>query len=110
MWIGQLKFSHEEKHWPDELFQGVKHLLLDDEFLEAGTSWHLPKVMAQSWDELTDHQREEFAAMLPTAFDKFADTNGPFVVAEILGERYANEAAYRAFDQLSRTARLPHRA
>ena len=70
----------------------------------------LSNVVAQCWDELTDRQREDLAAVWPIVFDRFADWMGAFVVAEILGERYANDAAYRTLDQLSRTARIPHRA
>ena len=64
-------------------------MMLDDEFLGVAASWHLPRFVAQSWDALTDHQREQFAAILPTAFDKFADTNGAFAVASSsVGSRF----------------------
>ena len=110
MWIGQLDLCHDEVQWPSELYEHVKGLLADAQVLSIGTSWHLAKFVSASWDEITEEQRQGLAPIWPVVFDRFADWMGAFVIAEILGERYANDDAFRELDQLSRTARMPHRA
>jgi len=89
--------------WPDDFFAGVISLLQDDEFLGLEESWQITYFINGNWEELSSTQRLELRAVLVTAFAKYKDLTGAFVTAEILGERYGDEAALNDLIQLGRT-------
>jgi hypothetical protein len=110
--LGQLEFFIvEEGAWHDELFSGVRHLLADPGFLAVQTSFRLARLLSENWNDLSIEQRTDIRPLLAGSFDKFADWMGAFVVAEIFGERYADEAAFTVLDDLSSSAAtIPARA
>ena len=99
-----------EAPWSDGLFMGVVDLLRDEKFLRLEVSWKLIKLLERHWENLGSLQQDQMLAVLTSCFDKFQDRMGAFLVAEILGERYASEDAFNRLDVLSKQARLPHRA
>jgi hypothetical protein len=99
-----------EEPWSDALFEGVASLLRDEQFLRLEASWKLAELFIRHWNNLAAHQRDQLRELLPTCFDKFQNWMGAFLVADLLGERYADEGALSSLDALSRQARLPHRA
>lgn len=106
--IGDLEFFVvEAEGWPGDLFDGVSRLLGDPAFLGIPTSYRLARLLNENWNELTSPQRNAMRPLLTSAFDKFGDCMGVFVVAEILGDRYADEAALAALDDLSSNAATP---
>ena len=82
--IGQLEFFIWDDVWPNELFDGIKSLLLDDDFLAIPSSVGIVRLIQGNWDELSPAQRAELRPALARAFDKFGDWLGTFVVAETL--------------------------
>ena len=103
--IGQLeRLAWDDGGWGVELFDGVKSLLGDPIFLNAGTSHRLVSVLALDWDDLSERQRAELRPLLVTAFDKFGDWIGALNIADMFGEHYADEAALDSFEKLSREA------
>jgi hypothetical protein len=99
-----------EEPWSDELFDGVAGLLRDEQFLHLEASWKLAELFVRHWHNLAPRQPDQFRGLLATCFDKFQNWMGAFLVADMLGERYADEGALNSLDALSRQARLPHRA
>jgi hypothetical protein len=106
--IAELEFFVVEADgWPGDLFDGVSRLLGDPVFLRIPTSYRLARLLHENWNELTSPQRDAFRPLLTSAFDRFGDWMGAFVVAEILGDRYADEAAFAALEDLSSNAATP---
>jgi hypothetical protein len=99
-----------EEPWSDALFRGVVGLLRDEQFLRLEASWKLAELLIRHWDNLTAQQRDQLRAVLTGCFDKFQNWMGAFLVADILGERYADDDALNSLNALSMQARLPHRA
>jgi hypothetical protein len=87
----------------------VKALLADPSFLALRDSWRLARFLANNWGQLTEPQVQELRPALVAAFDQFQDWLGAFVVAEVLGERYADDAALETLMRLGRTAKGPAR-
>jgi hypothetical protein len=103
--IRQLEFFVVEVDaWSAELFDGVKRLWPNTEFLAIPTSYRLARLVAENWDALSAAQRVDLRPLLVEAFDKFADSTGAFVLAEVFAERYADEAAFATLDHLSSDA------
>ena len=103
--IGQLEFFIvEDGGWHEDLFDVTRRLLADSGFLAVPTSYHLAKLLHDNWDELSPSQRLALRPILELAFDKFGDWMGAFILAEVLGERYADEAAFVTLDTLSSSA------
>jgi len=102
--IGQLEFFICDDVWPDELFDAMKRLLLDADFLAIPTSVGMVRLIQGNWDELSPAQRAELRPVLAGAFDKFGDWLGTFIVAEIFGDRYADAAGLVTLGQLSSSA------
>ena len=106
--IGNLEFYIlDADGWPGDLFEGVSDLLGDPAFLAIPTSYRLARLLNENWDELTSPQRNAVRPLLTSAFDRFGDWMGAFVVAEILGDRYADEAALVALEDLSSNGETP---
>ena len=106
--IGNLEFYIlDADGWPGDLFEGVSDLLGDPAFLAIPTSYRLARLLNENWDELTSPQRNAVRPPLTSAFDRFGDWMGAFVVAEILGDRYADEAALVALEDLSSNGETP---
>jgi hypothetical protein len=99
-----------EEPWSAELFEAVAGLLRDEQFLRLEASWKLVELFLRHWDNLAAQQRDQLRAVLSSAFDKFQNWMGAFLVADLLGERYADQRTLNSLDELSRRARLPHRA
>ena len=110
--IGQLEFFIvEDGAWPHALFDGARDLLRDPGFLAVQSSYRLVYVLAGNWDDLSAEQRAELRPILAGAFDKFGDWLGAFILAEIFGERYSDDAAFTTLDDLSSAAAtMPCRA
>jgi hypothetical protein len=109
--FGQLDdWAMMEEPWSAELFRGVKGLLANDQFLALDSSWKLPKLIRQYWENLTLDQRLELGPVLLTVYDRFKNWMAAYVIAEILSEYYVDEAGFRWLDHLSKSARMPARA
>jgi hypothetical protein len=103
--IRQLEFFIvEDGAWRATLFDGIKPLWRDRRFLAIPSSVRLARLVAENWDALTPAQRGELRPLLTDAFEHFADWLGAFVLAEVYGERYADEEAFATLDRLSASA------
>jgi len=94
---------------PDDFVAAAIRLLRDDAFLLLPDSWLLVGFLNNNWGLLTLEHRNKVNPILLKAFDRFGDWMGAFVISEILGERYCDEASLDALRGLSRTARQPAR-
>src|SRR2546426_161107 len=99
-----------EQPWSDVLFEGITGFLRDDEFLRLEASWKLAELFIRHWDNLTTKQKDSLRDSLNAAFDKFQNWMGAFLIADILGGRYADAQAFNSLNLLSKRARVPHRA
>lgn len=103
--IGNLEFFIlEADGWAGDLFEGVSDLLRDSAFLAIPSSYRVARLLNENWNELTSPQRNALRPLLTSAFDKFGDWMGAYVVAEIFGDRYADEAALAVLEDLSSNA------
>jgi hypothetical protein len=102
--IRQLESFLEEGVWPVDVFETVRRLLLDPRFLPLRTSYGIARLIQHNWQELSEAQRTDLEPALASAFDKFGDWLGTFVVAEIFGDLYADDEAFATLDRLSSSA------
>src|SRR3990172_8587366 len=81
---------------PDDFVAAAIRLLRDDAFLLLPDSWLLVGFLNNNWGLLTLEHRNKVNPILLKAFDRFGDWMGAFVISEILGERYCDEASLEA--------------
>jgi hypothetical protein len=109
--IGRLDWlAMEQEPWSDELFGAVKSLLLDPDTLEVDSSWHLATLVEQHWNKLSVSQHAELRTVWPASFGRFGNWRGALVVADLLGDHYADDCAFDVLETMSRSAPPPHRA
>src|SRR6185312_13439665 len=89
---------------PAAVYDRVVELLRTDPFVRRQESWRLVRFVSNNWELLSDTQRLGLRDELVSAFDRFADWMGAFVISEILGERYVDATTLRQFDQLAKTS------
>jgi hypothetical protein len=94
---------------PTRTFSELKSLLADDGLLKLESSWGLVFFVYENWGWLSKSQRAQLRKPLVGSFDKFGSSTGAFVVAEILGQRYADGDALTILIDLSRTPQLLRR-
>jgi hypothetical protein len=100
----------EDDKLPAIFFQGALELQRDKDFRSLDNSWTILYFLNSNWDQLMSQQREELRSVLIEGFDKYQNWMGAFVTSELLGERYADENALKALDDLGKRACLPARA
>jgi hypothetical protein len=95
---------------PDEVVEDLLGFVASERFRAMEDSWRLLYFIDDNWDLLGSRHRERLRPVLEEAFDGFQSFMGAFVIGEILGRRYADDAALRVLDRLADGAALPARA
>ena len=99
-------FTIEAGHWPYAFFEGLERLMRDQRFLGLASSWKIFYLIANNWEQVSEREKERLREVLGEAFDKCGDWMGPFVIGEILGDHYADEATLAILGHLAKTASL----
>jgi hypothetical protein len=96
----------EVERWPDGFFEGLEGLMRDSHFLDLAKSWKLFYFIANNWEQISEREKGRLRDVLGEAFDKCGDWMGAFVIGEILGDHYADEATLAILERLAKTASL----
>lgn len=86
----------------DAVFEGLLDILAEPEFLGMDGSWHLLRLFENSWDYLTEGQRDRLLEAMEASYGEYADWTSCFVISEMLGRQYGDERALQAFGRLKR--------
>lgn len=95
--------------FPDDLFAQYMSLLADPLFRGHEDAWNFVRQAEDSWELLSASQREQLRPLLIESFDKWAHWMGAFVIGELLGRRYGDQAALETLGKLARGATMPAR-
>jgi len=95
---------------PEDAFNELLTMLESPEFLAAEESWKLVNQLRINWHLSSDAQHAALRPLLIRVFDRFVDSTGAMVIAEILGESFCDEEAVQQLAQLATQARMPARA
>jgi len=104
----------EVERWPDGFFEGLERLMRDPNFLGLANSWKLFYFITSNWELISEPEKKRLREVLGAAFDSCGDWMGAFVIGEILGEHYPDEATLAILTRLAKTANplnlqlLPH--
>ncbi|WNG31656.1 HEAT repeat domain-containing protein [Cystobacter fuscus] len=96
--------------FPEDAFERYTSLLADPAFWMHGDTWQFVKEVGDSWSLFSSSQRETLRPLLIASFDKGSNPMGAFVIGELLGGRYGDQAALDALVSLAGTASMPARA
>ena len=99
-------FTIEVERWPDGFFEGLEGLMRDPHFLGLPKSWKLFYFIANNWEQISEREKERLREVLGEAFDKCGDWMGAFVIGEVLGDHYADEATLAILERIAKTASL----
>src|SRR6266481_736545 len=99
-------FTIEVERWPDGFFDGLVGLMRDPNFLGLTNSWKLFYFITSNWEQIPEHEKEGLREVLGEAFDNCGDWMGAFVIGEILGDHYADEATLAILARLAKTTSL----
>lgn len=86
----------------EAVFGGLLDVIAEPEFQGMDGSWHLLRLFENSWDYLTEPQRERLLEAFESSYGEYADWTSCFVISEILGRQYGDERALQAFGRLKR--------
>ncbi|MBD2578791.1 hypothetical protein [Oscillatoria sp. FACHB-1406] len=91
-------------YFPDRYFNLILDLLKKEAFLKAKSSYHFLFILELgNWHTISEKQKEELLPLLNNSYGLFADWMSCFVITELLGECYANEAALNILCRLKKT-------
>jgi HEAT repeat protein len=96
--------------FPEDAFARYTSLLADPAFWKHHDTWQFVKEVGDSWELFSSSQREQLRQLLVANFDKGTNPMGAFVIGEILGGRYGDQAALDALSKLAGAASMPARA
>jgi hypothetical protein len=82
------------------LFKELINLLSLPEFLTMEGSLPVLKIFQDSFDYLTEDQKEELLRVLETCYQDLTDSTSLFLVSEIVGESYCDERALETLRRL----------
>jgi hypothetical protein len=82
------------------LFRELMKIISLHEFLTMEGSFLLLKVFQDSFDYLTEDQKEELLRVLETCYQDLTDSTSLFLVSEIVGESYCDERALETLRRL----------
>ena len=99
-------FTIEVERWPDGFFDGLVGLMRDPNFLGLTNSWKLFYFITSNWEQIPEHEKEGLREVLGEAFDNCGDWMGAFVIGEILGDHYTDEATLAILARLAKTTSL----
>ena len=94
----------EQTAFPEHIFDHILELMSREEFLQMDGSHNLLLLFEYDWARLTAHQKEKLLEAIRKSYDRFTDGMSYFVISELLGEYYCNEAAFRVLTQLQTTS------
>lgn len=86
--------------FPESFFTFLIETVFSPPCLELTSSWYLLALLQDSWRSLTPSQRERLLLAIRAHYGAFRDWMAWFVISELLGERYANRAAFRVLNEL----------
>jgi hypothetical protein len=86
--------------FPDRSFEFILELLQQRTFLDLQESHYLLMLFDIHWEDLSDMQKELLLPALEAAYDKFKDWMSWFVISELLGEHFTNDAALQTARRL----------
>lgn len=95
--------------FPDDLFAQYASLLAEPLFRSHEDAWEFVRQAEDSWELMSAGQREQLRPLLIESFDKWANWMGAFVIGELLGRRYGDQAALETLATLARAAAMPAR-
>jgi hypothetical protein len=84
------------------VFEGLLDILAEPRFLGMDGSWHLLRLFENSWDYLTEGQRDRLLDAFEASYGEYADWTSCFVISEILGRQYGDERALQSFRRLKK--------
>jgi hypothetical protein len=96
--------------FPEDAFERYTSLLADPAFWKHEDTWPFVKEVGDSWELFSVSQRETLRPLLVAHFDKGFNPMGAFVIGELLGGRYGDQAALDALSNLVGAASMPARA
>ncbi|WP_157758564.1 hypothetical protein [Cystobacter fuscus] len=96
--------------FPEDAFERFTSLLADPAFWKHEDIWPFLREIGDRWTLLSSSQREQLRPLLIANFDKGSNPVGAFVIGELLGGRYGDEAALDALSSLAGVASMPARA
>ena len=67
-------------------------------------SFELLMVFEYDWGRLSDEQKRRLLLSISTSYENFSDWMSYFVISELLGEYYCNEASFTVLCELRRTS------
>ena len=107
--LGESSFSYNyssesEESFDEGVFRDILTLLKQQDFLNAEGSFHVLRIIESDWSLLTAQQKTELLTHLQEAYPLFKASMSWFVVAEILGEFYADAKALRVLQELRKVS------
>ncbi len=96
--------------FPDSVFEFLLKLMDFDVFLAMEGSSKLLLVFETDWVRLSEEQKQNLLVAIGKSYERFADRMSCFIAAELLGQYYCNEDAFRLLSGLRKTAKVIARA
>jgi hypothetical protein len=96
--------SPQPEAFPELLFDLIIRLMTEQHFLKMDASHKLLMLFEYDWGRLSEDQRARLLDSIKESYDKFEDWMSCFVISELLGQHYCNEAAFEVLRELQKTS------
>ena len=97
--------SEAEEVFDEGVFQDILLLLKQQDFLDAKGSFHVLRIIEYDWSLLTTRQKAELLIPLQVGYSLFKSPMSWFIIAEILGEFYADVNSFRVLQELKKISK-----
>ena len=91
----------EEANFPEDVFGSIINLFNQKKFLDAEGSHNVLSIIESDWAILTNQQKERLMPLLEKSYYHFRDAMSWFLISEIFGRFYCNEASLQTLCRLN---------
>jgi len=83
----------EDEHFDDGIYTRIIDLLNQEDFLQSKGSFNVLLTLEYDWSLLTETQKRKLLPELAKAYPNFNESMAWFLIAELLGEYYADASS-----------------
>lgn len=101
-YLNEDETESEAAKFSEHTFQLILDLMNDQKYLNMEGAYELLRMFEYKWECLSVDQRERLLPALEASYEGFRDWMSQFVISELLGRNYCNEAAFKALRRLKK--------
>lgn len=91
------------QNFPDDVIEAIFQQMKNEKFQSVPDASILLLIFETEWGRLSDSQKESLLGVISDTFQSFRDDQSFFVLAEVLGEYFADKRALEVLNNIQQT-------